>query len=257
MNLHHIGPASIREPRGPAVAACLHLWGGAAAGWNPQSSVVTLAAAVYNLSSGMNLATGFLVTNIAGAAGLHRVVDTNLWNPSVGGLLAQPYASKVDQLPAHQLAAIWSASRVQGATENDVVPLTVSKGGGLRTRNALPSISDPDVNVQNKAQTAGNATLLQANAGGVLAFSAWGSNTTAAPAYLCIIDKATAIANGDTPVVSVLFPAGVAGVIGPDYLGADGLFLSAGFGVCWSTTATTVTLPAAGTLHIGGRWTRF
>lgn len=78
-------------------------------------------------------------------------------------------------------------------------------------------------------------------------FSVVGSNNTAAGAFLCVVNKTSAPVNTDTIYEAKWCPAGGTCELDSRVWGLQGENLSAGLGVCWSTTATTVTLPGAGT----------
>lgn len=78
-------------------------------------------------------------------------------------------------------------------------------------------------------------------------FSLIGSNGTGAGAFMCVVNKTTAPVNGDTIYEAKWCPAGGACELDSRVWGLQGENLSTGLGVCWSTTATTVTLPHAGT----------
>lgn len=78
-------------------------------------------------------------------------------------------------------------------------------------------------------------------------FSVVGSNGTATGAFLCLVNKASAAVNGDAIYEAKWCPALSNAQMDHREWGLQGENLSTGFAVCWSTTATNVTLPHAGT----------
>lgn len=106
---------------------------------------------------------------------------------------------------------------------------------------------------------AGSVAILLKNAQGFLN-SLIATNVNAAIRYLQIFNQTTVPATGNVPVISLPIPAGSATVpgqwtLGDDFLGKDGLFLSAGIAIGVSTTAATFTAATATEHTVNGTFT--